>query len=321
MMVSVIVPVYNAEKYLRRCLDSILSQTFQNIELVLVDDGSTDGSTTIINEYAQSDSRVVVVCHSQNKGLFAARKSGMDAASGEYTIYVDADDWIEKNQVEELYRHAIQEDADMVICDFYKHFEDRIEYVSQSVSNLSSDYILKQIIHMQIYPSLWNKMIRRKCFYDPLVHFAPEHIHYGEDTLLVCRILHHGCRVAYLPKAFYHYNAENEGSVTHTINEKKLLSRGDFIKVLEEEFHLEGTNDLNLYKKYYLMTALENGHYPMLDTFPEIHDSLIREGKPFRLFLPVSSCLSLALRGYPRTAHTIYRTITGIIRLKKKHLR
>ncbi len=321
MMVSVIVLVYNAEKYLRRCLDSIISQTFQDIELVLVDDGSTDGSSAIINEYAQSDPRIVVVSHSKNKGLFAARKSGMDAASGEYTIYVDADDRIEKNQVEELYQHAIREEADMVICDFFKDFGDRLEYVSQSVSNLSSNNILRQIIHMQMYPSLWNKLIKRKCYYDPPVCFSPAHIHYGEDTLLVCRILQHGCRVAYLPKAFYHYNMVNYSSVSRIINEKKLLSRGDFIKVLEKEFHLKGTNDLNLYKKYYLMTALENGHYSMLNAFPEIHDSLIKEGKPFRMGLPVSSCLSLALRGNPRTAHVLYRAITGIIRLKKKILR
>ena len=116
--ISVIVPVYKAEKYIRRCVDSILAQTFTDFELLLVDDGSPDNSGAICDEYAARDSRVKVF-HKENGGVSSARQMGLDNSLGEYVIHADPDDWVEPDMLQELYSEAQQSGADMVICDFY----------------------------------------------------------------------------------------------------------------------------------------------------------------------------------------------------------
>ena len=118
--VSIIVPVYKAEAYLHRCVDSILAQTFTDFELLLIDDGSPDRSGEICDEYAQKDSRIRVI-HKENGGVSSARQRGLDEAVGEYTIHVDSDDWVEPNMLEELYKKAKQDDADIVICDYFNN--------------------------------------------------------------------------------------------------------------------------------------------------------------------------------------------------------
>ena len=124
--ISVIVPIYKAEAYLRKCIDGILQQTFTDFQLILVDDGSPDKSGEICDEYAQKDYRVVVI-HKANGGLTSARKYGMDRAKGKYSIHIDPDDWVESKLLEELYQEAVKTDTDMVICDFWEHCNGRIE--------------------------------------------------------------------------------------------------------------------------------------------------------------------------------------------------
>lgn len=116
--ISIISPVYNAERYIVKCLDSILVQTFQDWELILVDDGSSDKSGVICDEYAARDSRVIVI-HKENGGVGAARQTGLDAVTGEYVIHADPDDWVEPTMLQELYAKAVAEAADVVICDYY----------------------------------------------------------------------------------------------------------------------------------------------------------------------------------------------------------
>lgn len=117
--VSVIVPVYKAEGYLHRCVDSILAQTFIDWELLLIDDGSPDRSGEICDEYAQKDSRVRVI-HKENGGVSSARQRGLDESVGEYTIHADPDDWVEPTMLAEMYQKAKHEDADIVMTDFFK---------------------------------------------------------------------------------------------------------------------------------------------------------------------------------------------------------
>ncbi len=116
--VSVIVPVYNAKEYLVKCLDSVVNQTLKNIEIIIIDDGSTDGSSEICKEYANKDSRITYY-KKENEGLAAARQDGMERASGEYIGFVDSDDWLELNMYEEMYNSAIKENADVVFCNCF----------------------------------------------------------------------------------------------------------------------------------------------------------------------------------------------------------
>ena len=120
--ISIIVPVYKAEPYLHRCVDSLLAQTFTDFEVLLIDDGSPDRSGEICDDYARKDARVRVF-HQENGGVSVARQRGLDEALGEYTIHADPDDWVEPDMLEALYRKAKEDDADMVICDFVNEYK------------------------------------------------------------------------------------------------------------------------------------------------------------------------------------------------------
>ena len=118
-LITIIVPVYNSEKTLHRCVDSILDQTYQNFEILLINDGSKDHSGDICDEYAKSDTRVRVF-HKENKGVSAARNTGLDNAKGAWVSFVDSDDWISSEYLNVLYKEAIVTNADVVTCDFFE---------------------------------------------------------------------------------------------------------------------------------------------------------------------------------------------------------
>ena len=161
-LVSVIVPVYNVERYLGECLESILGQTFRDFEVILVDDGSPDYSGNICDEYVTRDRRVRVI-HQQNGGVSVARQAGMDIARGEYTIHVDPDDWVEPTMLSSLYAKAKEEEADMVICDFYMNSPCQQAYIRQKPSNLNHETVLRELFQ-HLHGSCWNKLIRRVCY-------------------------------------------------------------------------------------------------------------------------------------------------------------
>ena len=125
--VSIVVPVYNAAPYLRKCLDSVVNQTLRNVEIIFIDDGSTDGSSEICKEYASKDSRIIYY-KKENEGLAAARQDGIERASGEYVGFVDSDDWLELNMYERMYEVATKENADVVFCNCYEDEDKKNSY-------------------------------------------------------------------------------------------------------------------------------------------------------------------------------------------------
>lgn len=200
--ISIIVPVYRAEKYLCKCIDSILAQTFRDFELLLIDDGSPDESGKICDRYAQKDSRVHVF-HKSNGGVSSARQYGINEAKGEYTIHADPDDWVEPEMLEQLIKKAEEENADVVICDFYVDRGERVSISYQKPTSLSPDIVLKDLF-FNLTGSCCNKLIRRKCYTDNAVTF-PDGINFGEDFIVNIRIFMAAPKVAYLPRPFYHY--------------------------------------------------------------------------------------------------------------------
>lgn len=165
--ISVIVPIYKAENYLPKCIESILSQTFHNFQLILVDDGSPDLSGEICDRYAQLDTRIEVI-HKQNGGVMSARKCGILSAQGIYSIQIDPDDWVEVTLLEDLYQQAIHEDADMVICDFVEHYEGKAFISIQKPESLSHTEVMKEMF-TRLMGSTCNKLIRTLCYkqYNP----------------------------------------------------------------------------------------------------------------------------------------------------------
>lgn len=278
---SVIVPVYKAEALIHRCVDSLLSQTFTDFEILLVDDGSPDNSGKICDEYARKDPRIRVF-HKENGGVSSARQFGLDNARGEYVIHADSDDWVEADMLKELYAKAKAEDADMVVCDFYLEKHRKSLYVAQRLSSWTADHVLRELLKHRLHGSCCNKLVRRSLFRTYNISF-PREIICWEDLYVNCELMRHNIKVAYVPMAFYHYDCRsNSDSITHKRSMPRLRSQllfcDHFSQVLGEEYMeilnaskrstkelafrmgaIKGEDFVNLYKdtnSYYLQRSL-----------------------------------------------------------------
>ena len=229
--ISVIVAVYNAGKYLKRCIDSLQAQTFTDFEVLLIDDGSTDGSGKICDEYAARDRRFRVF-HQANGGVASARQKGIDEARGTYSIHVDADDWAGPGMLAGLYAEASREGADMVLCDYYEVADGVPGYKGQRPTELSTDMVIKDILSGRLMGALWNKLIRHGLYTEHGVSFATG-INYCEDVLVCVRLLLKGITVAYLPSAYYHYDMGNAASITRNYTEATYAMRKRYIAELQ----------------------------------------------------------------------------------------
>lgn len=234
--VSIIVPVYGAELTLARCLEGLLAQTFSDFELLLVDDGSKDGSGRLCDEYAAKDKRVRVF-HKENGGVSSARQFGLEHAKGDYIIHADPDDWVEPGMLEALYQKAVETGADMVICDFYEDTLSGRRYIKQQPSSLQHEVVLRELFQ-QLHGSCWNKLVRRACYNKYGVRF-PEGVNFCEDQYVNAALLVHPLRVAYLPQAFYHYvkvmdNASQSRSYSERSYKQDLHIRDIFVDLLRD---------------------------------------------------------------------------------------
>lgn len=233
--VSVIVPVYKAEAYLHRCIDSLLIQSIQDFEILLIDDGSPDKSGKICDEYALKDKRIRII-HKENGGVSSARQCGIENALGEYTIHADPDDWVDSNMLEELYTKAKEDNADMVICDFFEEKDNKQIYHKQKPSKLDKQTVLKELFQ-QLHGSCCNKLIRRACYNKANVSFDLT-LSFCEDLYYHASLLLSNITITYLPKAFYHYDQTiNNNSIvrkyTHKTFEYDIMLYNKFCNLLK----------------------------------------------------------------------------------------
>ncbi|MFS0861501.1 glycosyltransferase family 2 protein [Fredinandcohnia sp. 179-A 10B2 NHS] len=170
--VSVVVPVYKVEKYIHRCVDSILNQTYKNLEIILVDDGSPDSCAEIVDSYAESDSRIIAL-HKENGGLSDARNFGMNYATGEYTFFIDSDDWVETNIIETLVSNSVRYKADVVQSAFYYAYEDYLLYDNRYYSKDDTPTILDNhtlmtelVINEKVKNFAWGKLYKTELIKD-----------------------------------------------------------------------------------------------------------------------------------------------------------
>lgn len=206
-LVTFILPVYNAESTIYRCLDSILKQTYCDYEVIIVDDGSIDNSGKICDSYSLNDNRFRVV-HKENAGVASARQLGVSLATGEYVIHIDSDDWIESNMLSDMMNEI--SDADILVSDYYYNTKHGQSYVRQ-VDCTTSEELLEKIIKGEVFGSLWHKLIRRNLYQN--IKFNTD-LTFCEDQLLLFKILTtYQCKVINLHKAYYHYEC-NDGSIT-----------------------------------------------------------------------------------------------------------
>lgn len=229
--ISVIVPVFNASLTLRKCIESIQLQSFSDFELLLINDGSTDDSGDICEEYARKDIRISVF-HHINEGVSKAREFGTNIASGQYSIHVDSDDWIEKDMLQSLYHNAIQTNADMVICDILFDIEGKSHYGQQKPKRLEGRAVINDILTGKVMGSTCNKLIRHEIYKELDIHYPCE-INYCEDAYVIIQILLHAKNIKHIPTAFYHY-VMNPASLSHNVTKITFTHRKRYIEALQQ---------------------------------------------------------------------------------------
>lgn len=260
-LISIIVPVYNVEKYIRECIDSIIKQTYHNIELILIDDGSTDNSAKICDEYATKDKRIKVI-HKENRGVSSARNIGLDNANGQYITFIDSDDYVKNNYCEELLKNLKDKNADCVACGYnriYKNKEEKV--VSKNAYALDSLGFLQNIMSIQnglgfCHMKLWKKSSIMDIRFD-------ETLKVGEDSFFNMKVSQNIKKFYMLNQALYCYRF-NENSVVRKYDEnyvKKYLESMQLSKKYIEEHYKDNEillKKMNNYIVYHVLLVIVN---------------------------------------------------------------
>lgn len=227
-MISIIVPVYNAEAYLKQCVESLISQTFKDIEIILVDDGSTDHSPDICEECRREDQRVKVI-HKENEGVVRARKTGFCMAEGEYIAFADSDDWAEPDMYEHMYRKMSEQNVDVVMCGRFEDTGKTSKEVFHGVADgrYGKQELVKLVyprmivgggfFEWGIFPGLWDKLFRRDCV--ERFHFAvDDRVTMGDDAACTWPCLLNADSIYVMHECLYHYRQSVSSMVKHTEN-------------------------------------------------------------------------------------------------------
>lgn len=223
--ITVIIPVYNVKKYIRRCIESTISQTYENLEILIIIDGSTDGSEEIVKEYAQKDTRIKIIDR-ENKGIFYTRIEGIKKATSDYLYFLDADDWIEKNTIETMYQYKEKYQANVVRCqNYYKDEEEKVGQRQEVECIEKKDF--KEKLYLPLfgtydYASIWNQLIEKKRFEE--LEESDYAINFGEDYLLNLKLYKNIETIVLVPDYLYHYRT-NDMSITNQQNYEGLLKK------------------------------------------------------------------------------------------------
>ena len=298
MKVSIIMPVYNASSYIVQSVSQILSQPLYDIELLLVDDGSTDESASICDAYAEKDERIRVL-HEPHSGVAHSRQVGLEAAKGVYILYVDADDQVEPDMIADMYQEAVSQKADMVICDYRELTYDGEVYRKQDPTALSGEAILEDILSGKLYGALWNKMMRREWLLQTKASF-PLELAMREDLIFLSQCLPYASKIAYIPKAYYGYERRNTSALTsHYVNESPAYYQQECLWVdliLENQFLLESTRQrLQAYLLELAYITLKSGLFdkPKWNAVFLKHPEILSYGTGYK-----KKMVSLAFKGH-----------------------
>lgn len=237
MDISIIVPIYNVEPFIERCLRSIMNQTFtEGVECILVNDCTPDNSLLIaerlIEEYTithrddanQNGILFRIISHERNLGIAAARNTGLKAAEGAYIQFIDSDDYIESNMLEELNHCLCIRKADVIVCDFLIENKQGTIYQKQIKKNTSQEYLIATLTDA-LPAFVWNKLYRRDLFIQHNFNMPIEVSNMGEDLIINVFAFYYACVVSYHPYAYYHYCRENTNSYCNNISNRQLESQ------------------------------------------------------------------------------------------------
>ena len=309
--ISIIVPVYNVEKYLRKCLDSILAQTFSDFELFLVDDGSTDRSGEICDQYAQSDPRIRVI-HQENAGQAVARNRALDVMQGEYVAFVDSDDFIHPQMMEVLLKHAERTNATISVCGYASADAETVQrYEEESFDPdvySGKDFLRKCLLNNEDKKCwvLCDKLFHKSCFAQ--IRMPAGRVY--EDNAVIYQILYEADLVADCDHMLY-FHTENPSSTTHAAFGKKNM---DWILVLEEMidyFHDKPETEINDYLNKRYFRELEQ-YYLKAESISDaaLCDQLKRKLK--KQYLHEKKRYAISIKTDPALYNIIYPGYAGI---------
>jgi len=278
--ISIIIPVYNDDKNISRCLDSILSQTYTNYECLLIDDGSTDNSSILCDSYSKKDKRIKLF-HKNHEGISKSRQFGIASATGEYIYFVDSDDYVEPELTAALARKFNEDDVDICFLNFYEeNLNKKKHFILQNYTSFDCETVLQLVLMGKLYSCLWNVVIKRELYIKNGICFA-DNINYGEDSLFIIELLLNKPKLVFLSDAYYHHII-NQFSFTKKNRKQKLIERLDFLECLSILLKKYSRNDLNRYNYFPL-----NDKFEMLTsglfTKKEYHDSLSLETSSYFL--------------------------------------
>lgn len=247
-IVTVIVPIYNVEEYLEDCIKSIINQTYKNIEIILIDDGSTDESLDICKRYANNDKRIIII-EQENFGVSCARNKGIEIAKGDYITFVDSDDWIEKGFIETLYNEAKEKEADVTMCGYNRvigQSKEKIYIKGEKQCFDANDYSIKVLNPQTGFGFCHMKLIKRQCI--DKVRFN-ETLTVGEDALFNMQIAKNIDKAILLEKRLYNYRI-NEKSVVKKFDHNYVQKYLKFIQEIQS-YLFQGKNETNEIKANY----------------------------------------------------------------------
>ncbi|UVI31522.1 glycosyltransferase family 2 protein [Paenibacillus spongiae] len=234
--ISIIVPIFNMESYLHRCLTSLTSQSMDDIQIIAVNDGSTDSSLQIVRQFAENDDRIIVI-HQENGGVSSARNAGIRAAEGEFIGFVDPDDWIDTTMYEDMYKEAIRHEVDIVMCSYIREFgshaiekkypvadlvcyrgeEVRNEMVRRLVGPINDEVANPELL--DAWGTVWSKIFRAEIIKNNEITFVDLHlIGSNEDSLFNIHAFYYATSFVFMNKPYYHYWKANTGSITSRHN-------------------------------------------------------------------------------------------------------
>lgn len=282
LKLSIIIPVYNMERYLQRCFDSVLNQKYPYMEIIVVDDGSTDNSLLVCTEYAKKDNRIHVI-HKENQGLVAARKTGLDVATGQYITYVDADDWIEDKSYDELMVIASEKEPDLISCSFIKEFGElqtiRNDYPEEGLySHEEFEKIVEETIEKKdffcppIGASLCCKVIRKE-FLEKYQMQVPDDVELSEDFAVSLPMAAFATSIYISKRPYYHY-CQNKSSMCWEWRE------GSYDRLRVFARHLDRAIP-NTQGDIFCKLKLNAVYFAMMELLYDIPSDYFKNGIPF----------------------------------------
>lgn len=323
-IISIIIPAYNACDYIRNCLDSVINQTYKKLEIIVINDGSTDDTDRIIEEYQKKDSRIILIS-SANKGVSHARNLGLKKASGDYIAFVDADDWIEPDMYCRMMKQIIVDETDMCICGYKKYVDGKYKYnLKKGEKNIFfRERLIKEMFDVKsdkmFYWELWDKLFSKKCIDK---YEFDESITHCEDMLMMWNILKNVKTASYLPSFSYVY-VENYGSASHNILDERSLSAWQAIKLIKEDCSIKNESDIILecIDKRCFNMAVSDVRTRMILNFEKYKNDIVdRRNYIYRKIFKKNYCSSLHMKQMMLCFYVVLMPIK-ILRITSKLLK